>query len=67
MALMRLMLMRNDVRNCHASKPTSRAWWSFHTLNLKAQSENDTNIRIVIFKFLFKVVGQNSKISKYQF
>ena len=56
---------------CHALKPTSRIWWSFHTLIPKLQNENDTNIRIitenlVITKFLFKVVWQNSKILKYQ-
>ena len=56
---------------CHAPKPTPRTWRSFHTSSPKAQSGNDTNIRIVtgnlpITKFLFRVVGQNSKVSEYQ-
>ena len=56
---------------CQALKPTSRAWQSFQTSSLEAESRNDTNIRIVtwnlpITKFLSRVVGQNSKISKYQ-
>ena len=47
--------------SCHAPKPTLRTWRSFHTSSLKAQSGNDTNIRIVtgklrIKKFLFRVV-----------
>ena len=56
---------------CHAPKPTPKTCWSFHTLNPKTQSGNNTNIHIVtknlpITKFIFKVVGQNSKIFKYQ-
>ena len=52
-------------------KAHSRTWWLFHNSSSKAQSGNDTNIRIVtenlpITKFLSRVVGQNSKISKYQ-
>ena len=43
----------------------------FLHLKPKGSSGNDTNIHIVtgnlpITKILFKVVGQNSKISKYQ-
>ena len=32
---------------CHTPKPTIRAWRSFHTSSLKAQSGNNTNIHFV--------------------
>ena len=53
-------------------KTHSKGTMVFLHLKAKDSSGNDINIRIVtrnlpITKILFKVVGQNSKISKYQF
>ena len=57
---------------CHAPRPTPRAWRSFHTSNQKTYSvtwpkQLSCNRKLPIIKFLFRVVEQNLKSSKFNF